>query len=148
MTLRGKLVDIALEWQESFGVAPSITSAISEYDAAMLIGMSQNEYSEYMKDKTAVSKGADFVYKNTRYQVKANRPSGKKGSRVTMVPKASNYEWDKLIWILYDKEYIIQEAWEWSVQDYKLAFDRKKRLSPDDYRKGKCLYKLQDNLCS
>ena len=46
-----------------------------------------------MKDKTAVSKGADFVYKNTRYQVKANRPSGKKGSRVTMVPKASNYEY-------------------------------------------------------
>ena len=125
---------------ESFGVAPSITSAISEYDAAMLIGMSQNEYSEYMKDKTAVSKGADFVYKNTRYQVKANRPSGKKGSRVTMVPKASNYEWDKLIWILYDKEYEIQEAWEWSVQDYKLDFDNKKRLSPDDYRKGKCLY--------
>ena len=69
MTLRGKLVDIALEWQESFGVAPSITSAISEYDAAMLIGMSQNEYSEYMKDKTAVSKGADFVYKNTPVRV-------------------------------------------------------------------------------
>lgn len=142
MTLRRKLVDIALEWQENFGVAPSITSAISEYDAAMLVGMYENEYSDYMKDKTAVSKGADFVYKNTRYQVKANRPSGKKGSRVTMVPKASNYEWDKLIWILYDKEYEIQEAWEWSVQDYKLAFDSKKRLSPDDYRKGKCLYKL------
>ena len=91
MTLRGKLVDIALEWQDRFGVAPSITSAISEYDAAMLIGM---------------------------------------------VPKASNYEWDKLIWILYDKEYIIQEAWEWSVQDYKIAFDRVRRLSPKDYRKG------------
>ena len=29
MTLRNKLVDIALEWQENFGVAPSITSAIS-----------------------------------------------------------------------------------------------------------------------
>ena len=28
MTLRNKLVDIALEWQENFGVAPSITSAI------------------------------------------------------------------------------------------------------------------------
>ena len=39
MTLRNKLVDIALDWQENFGVAPSITSAISEYDAAMLIGM-------------------------------------------------------------------------------------------------------------
>ena len=56
MTLRNKLIDIALLWQENFGVAPSITSAISEYDAAMLIGMPENEYSEYMKDKTAVSK--------------------------------------------------------------------------------------------
>lgn len=47
MTLRNKLIDIALLWQENFGVAPSITSAISEYDAAMLIGMPENEYSEY-----------------------------------------------------------------------------------------------------
>ena len=72
--------------------------------------------------------------------MKANRSSGKKGSFVTMVPKASNYEWDKLIWIPYDSKYVIQEAWEWSVQDYKIAFDRVRRLSPKDYRKGKCLY--------
>lgn len=85
--LRDKLVDIALQWQASFGVAPSITSSISEYDAAMLVGMSEKEYSDYMKDKTAVAKGTDFVYRNIRYQVKANRPSGKKGSKVTMVPK-------------------------------------------------------------
>ena len=110
MTLRENLVETALQWQKNFGVAPSITSAISEYDAAMLIGMSESEYSEYMQDKTAVSKGSDFVFKNIRYQVKANRPSGKKGSFVTKVPKASNYDWDKLIWILYDKNYVIQEA--------------------------------------
>ena len=139
--LRDELAKIALQWQERFGVAPSITSAISEYDAAKLVGMSEDEYSEYMKDKTAVSKGADFVFQNIRYQVKANRPSGKKGSFVTMVPKASNYEWDKLIWILYDKNYIMQEAWEWEVEDYKLEFDSKNRLSPNDYRKGRCLYK-------
>lgn len=66
MSLRNKLVDIALQWQESFGVAPSITSTISEYDAAMLIGMPENEYSEYMKDKTAVNKGSDFVFNNIR----------------------------------------------------------------------------------
>ena len=60
------------------------------YDAAMLVGMSEKEYSDYMRDKTAVAKGTDFVYRNIRYQVKANRPSGKKGSFVTMVPKASN----------------------------------------------------------
>jgi hypothetical protein len=139
--LRDELVKIALQWQERYGVAPSITSTISEYDAAMLVGMSENEYSDYMKDKTAVIKGSDFVFKNTRYQVKANRPSGKKGSFVTIVPKAANYEWDRLIWILYDKNYVIQEAWEWEVEEYKDAFDAIKRLSPDHYRKGRCLYK-------
>lgn len=139
--LRNKLVEIALQWQERYGVAPSITSTISEYDAAMLVGMSENDYSAYMKDKTAVNKGSDFVFNNTRYQVKANRPSGKKGSFVTMVPKAANYEWDRLIWILYDKNYVIQEAWEWGVEEYKDAFDAIKRLSPDHYRKGRCLYK-------
>ena len=139
--LRNKLVEIALQWQERYGVAPSITSTISEYDAAMLVGMSENEYSAYMKDKTAVNKGSDFVFNNTRYQVKANRPSGKKGSFVTMVPKAANYEWDRLIWILYDMNYVIQEAWEWGVEEYKDAFDAIKRLSPDHYRKGRCLYK-------
>ena len=139
--LRNKLVEIALQWQERYGVAPSITSRISEYDAAMLVGMSENDYSAYMKDKTAVNKGSDFVFNNTRYQIKANRPSGKKGSFVTMVPKAANYEWDRLIWILYDKNYVIQEAWEWGVEEYKDAFDAIKRLSPDHYRKGRCLYK-------
>ena len=142
MTLRNKLVDIALQWQESFGVAPSITSAISEYDAALLVGMTESEYSEYMKDKTAVNKGSDFVFNNQRYQVKANRPSGKPGSEVTKVVKATNYLWDKLIWILYDKQYIMQEAWEWDVDKYKLEFDHKSRISPNDYRKGKCLYKI------
>ena len=139
--LRDELVKIALQCQERYGVAPSITSTISEYDAAMLVGMSENDYSAYMKDKTAVNKGSDFVFNNTRYQVKANRPSGKKGSFVTMVPKAANYEWDRLIWILYDKNYVIQEAWEWGVEEYKDAFDAIKRLSPDHYRKGRCLYK-------
>ena len=139
--LRDELVKIALQWQERYGVAPSITSTISEYDAAMLVGMSENEYSDYMKDKTAVNKGSDFVFKNLRYQVKANRPSGKKGSFVTIVPKTTNYEWDRLIWILYDKNYVIQEAWEWGVEEYKDAFDAIKRLSPDHYRKGRCLYK-------
>ena len=86
MNLREELVDIALRWQNRFGVAPSITSSVSEYDAAMIVGMSESEYSKYMKVKTAVSQGAVFVFKNTRYQVKANRPSGKKGCFVTRIP--------------------------------------------------------------
>ena len=143
-TLREKLAEIALQWQANYGVAPSITSALSEYDAAKLVGMSEREYSDYMKDKTAVSKGADFVYRGIRYQVKANRPSGKPGSFVTMVPKASNYDWDRLIWILYDKNYVMQEAWEWQVKDYILAFNSIKRLSPNHYRKGRCLYKRDE----
>ncbi len=137
--IRFKLVDVSLDWQDAFGVAPQITSQLSELDAAMLIGMPIQEYSEFMQDKTAVSKGSDFVYKNVRYQVKANRPSGKKGSRVTKVPIANNYNWDVLIWILYNKAYEIQEAWSWEVSKYRIEFEGTKRLSPDDYRKGKRL---------
>ena len=140
--LRDKLVEVALEWQSKFGVAPPITNAVGEYDAAMLVGMPESEYSKYMEDKTAVSAGADFVFNNIRYQIKANRPSGKPGSFVTLVSKASNYLWDKLIWILYDKNYVMQEAWEWDVEDYISSFDNKKRLSPDDYRKGRRLFPI------
>ncbi|RLA45156.1 MAG: hypothetical protein DRR06_07915 [Gammaproteobacteria bacterium] len=134
--IRMKLVAIALEWQERYGVAPQITTPISEYDAAMLVGMPDNEYSEFMQEITAVNRGYDFTYQNIRYQVKGNRPSGKPGSKVTMVPKATNYEWDKLIWVLYDKYYVIQEAWLWDVADYKQRFHTVKRLSPIHYREG------------
>ena len=47
--LRDKLVDIALQWQACFGVAPSMTSSISEYDAAMLVGKFCNDGSESNK---------------------------------------------------------------------------------------------------
>jgi hypothetical protein len=42
--LRSRLVDIALQWQDRFGVAPQITSAISEIDAALIVGMTEEEY--------------------------------------------------------------------------------------------------------
>jgi len=135
-TLRDKLVKVALEWQEQYGIAPQITTPVSEYDAAMLIGFPEKEYSAHMQDKTAVSKGSDFTYKGIRYQVKGNRPSGKPGSRITKVPKATNYEWDILIWVRYNKYYVIQEAWQWNVEAYIEAFHDKKRLSPNDYRQG------------
>ena len=79
------------------------------------------------------------MFKENRYQVKANRPSGKPGSFVTWVPKAHNFEWDFLIWILYNKEYEIQEAWLWDVVAYRQAFEPIKRLSPKHYRDGKRL---------
>lgn len=140
--LRDKLVETALEWQKEFCVAPQITAVLSEYDSAMLVGMSEKDYSDYMQDKTAVQKGFDFIFNGIRYQIKANRPSGKPRSEVSKVPGVSNYTWDKLIWILYDKNYVMQEAWEWDVESYKAAFAKIKRLSPEHYRKGKCLYKI------
>ena len=42
--LRAELVATALRWEHRFGNAPSITSVLSEYDAAMLVGMSEDEY--------------------------------------------------------------------------------------------------------
>ena len=137
--LRERLVAIALEWQDRFGVASQITTSISEFDAAMLIGMLGDDYSAFMQDKTAVAKGSDFEFQGVRYQVKGNRPSGKPGSKISMVPKATNYDWDVLIWVMYDKNYVIQEAWAWDVDEYRSAFHTKKRLSPSDYRLGEKL---------
>ena len=137
--LRQQLVKATLAWEQAFGNAPSITSALSEFDAALLIGCSIEQYSSNMKGTTAVQKGHDFVFNGKRYQVKGNRPSGKPGSFVTWVPKATNYEWDFLVWVLYNPQYIIQEAWLWEASAYIAAFDLIKRLSPDHYRQGERL---------
>ena len=94
-----------------------------------------------MQDKKAVNKGWDFIYKDIRYQIKGTRPSGKRGSKVTKVPKAKHYDlWDVLIWVNYDKEYTIKEAWKWDVKHYKETFEFQKRISPDDMSKG-------ENIC-
>jgi hypothetical protein len=137
MNLRDQLVTLALAWQDRFAIAPRITDSIAEFDAAMLVGMSDDEYAAAMRGRTAVSKGYDFVFRKVRYQVKANRPSGAKGSKVTLVSKAKNYDWDVLLWILYDREYRLQEVWRWTVTDYRAAFHRVRRISPADMRQGK-----------
>ena len=137
--LRSKLVDLALRWERNFGNAPHITAALSELDAARLVGCSLDEYAECMRGSTAVRRGHDFELKGQRYQVKANRPSGKPGSFVTLVPKAKNFDWDVLIWILYDKSYEIEEAWLWEVAPYRKAFEFVKRLAPAHYRGGRRL---------
>ena len=137
--LRDRLVALALEWERVFGVAPSITSAVSEYDAACLVGHTDDTYGKACVGRTAVTRGCDFFLDSLRYQVKANRPSGKPGSFVTLVGKASNYEWDRLIWILYDRYFVIQEAWEWEVDQYRSEFHDRNRLAPADMRKGKRL---------
>ncbi len=134
--LRTQLVAVALKWQQRYGVAPPITAPLSELDASRLVGMPEQAYSHYMQDKTAVAKGFDFEWNGNRYQIKANRPSGKPGSRVTLVPKPRNYDWDYLIWILYNTRYEIEEAWRWDRISYQEAFHERKRLAPADYRAG------------
>jgi hypothetical protein len=49
------LVEIALQWQNCFGVAPAITSIISELDAALLVGMTEREYRSDCMQRTAVT---------------------------------------------------------------------------------------------
>ncbi|TMI60901.1 hypothetical protein E6H12_09160 [Candidatus Bathyarchaeota archaeon] len=137
--LRNLLVGVTLEWEKRFSVAPGITSAVAEYDAAKLKETSLEIGKGREASDTAVTKGVDFRKGNLRYQMKSNRPSGKPGSPVTLVGKASNYNWDQLIWILYDRVYHLKEAWEFSGDDYRRRFDHKKRLSPDDMRSGRRL---------
>ena len=136
-TIRQQLIDVALEWQQRFGVAPDITKALAEYDAAMLVGCSANEYSRFMQPRTAVSRGYDFEYNGYRYQVSGNRPSGKPGSPVTKVTLKTKYDWDYFVWVHYYENYSIREAWLWSVDDYKNFFQNMKRLGPNDMRKGR-----------
>jgi len=133
--LRRELVAVALEWERRYGVSPAITSVVSEFDAACLVGHSADSFGLDCQGRTAVTRGTDFSY-GLRYQVKANRPSGKPGSPVTLVAKAKNYEWDRLVWLLYDREFQIVEAWEWTVDDYRAAFDGLRRLSPSHMRRG------------
>ena len=140
-SLRDRLVKIALEWEARFGVAPNVTGTIAEYDAAMLIGHSDDSLCLDCTGtgRTAVTKGCDFTFEGIRYQVKGSRPSGKPGSPVTKLGKASNYDWHRLIWLLYDPRYVLQEAWEWMVGPYKTAFAAKAHIRPDDMRRGRRL---------
>jgi hypothetical protein len=80
-----------------------------------------------------------FIHDQLRYRVKANRPSGKPGSKVMLVSRARNYEWDHLIWILCDSAFRNVEAWSWEVDDYRRRFESVKRLGPKEMRGGKQL---------
>lgn len=138
--LRGLLAKVSLEWEKRFAVAPRITADLAEYDAAKLAGTSLRIGKGRKETDTAVVRGIDFWKENLRYQVKSNRPSGKPGSPVTLVGKASNFDWDMLIWILYNRDYQIEEAWEFNTDHYRRLFQSKSRISPDDMRKGLKLF--------
>lgn len=131
--LRGRLVAVALEWHDFYGNAPAITGALGERDAAtLLLGMTEEEYAATAKGRAVVAKGFDFEHEGNKYQIKAARPSGRPGSVITWVKKPANYDWDFLIWIRYDKEYVIQEAWKWPRDRFRSEFESKQRLHPKD----------------
>jgi hypothetical protein len=144
MHLREQLVRASLEWESYFGVAPSITAAISELDAALLVGMDEDDYCLGGRGRTSVTKDTDFVFKGIGYQVTANRPSGKNGSQVTWVKQKTEakrlFGWDRLIWILYDRFYVIEESWEFTADEYRNKFGLARRLGPEHMRQGRCLY--------
>lgn len=139
-TLRARLVATALAWWDRYGVAPQITSTLSELDAARLVGMSEPEYARDCATRTAVTKGYDFRHEGIRYQVKANRPSGKPGSTATLVNGPRNFDWDRLIWVLYDREYQLVEAWLWEVDAYRARLAPLERIGPPDMRLGHRLF--------
>jgi hypothetical protein len=42
--------------------------------------------------------------------------------------------------MLYDRHYVLQEAWEWEVAAYRDAFDSKKNVRPPDMRLGRRVF--------
>jgi hypothetical protein len=101
--LRKQFVDVAREWEKHFGVAPSITSAISELGAARLVGMSEDAYC------------AGGTHRGSM-----------KGSKVRLVShkteKKRPFGWDRLVWIRYDRFYRIQEVREFTADEYRRKF--------------------------
>ena len=144
MTLREKLIGIALKWHQAYGNAPGITGTLGEYDAAMMVGCTEEEYRSQMRDRSVVARGYDFKHCGKRYQVRANRPSGRRGSPVTWVRKPRNYEWDFFLWVHYNTDFKPREVWLWPVADFRTRLGEKRRLSPADIRQGKRLYPKHD----
>lgn len=66
--------------------------------------------------------------------------SGKPSSFVTRVAKASNHDWDKSVWLLYDRLYALQEAWEWNATAYQQAFHEQAHVRSPDMRRGRRIF--------
>ena len=65
LTIRDQLVQTVLQWEKKFGFFPGqagITAAVSEYDAAMMLGHNEAEYITSIKGRSSVGRGHDFVF--------------------------------------------------------------------------------------
>mgnify|MGYP003976759481 CR=1 FL=1 len=148
-SLRDQLVNSTLEWREKYGNAPTITQSISEYDAARLIGMSEEEYSERTIDSR---RRFNFIYKKKRYQVHGTRQFSQLPESVAIEKKTIKYGCNYFIRVLYNKSYEIQEAWLWDINSVngpdtgkglKQYFESNDRMTFADLRLGKCLEDAQ-----
>ena len=148
-SLRDQLVNSTLEWREKYGNAPTITQSISEYDAARLIGMSEEEYSERTIDSR---RRFNFIYKKRRYQVHGTRQFSQLPESVAIEKKTIKHGCNYFIRVLYNKSYEIQEAWLWDINSVngpdtgkglKQYFESNDRMTFADLRLGKCLEDAQ-----
>ena len=136
-SLRSRLCESALNWQEKYRTIPHIMSAISEYDAARIIGMSEEEYAERRRGRGPT----DFVHGGNRYRVRGLRreEGGGRPNSLVIHRRPTNYEWDYFIFILYNKSYEIREAWIWCAASYREYFDRNDNMTLNDMRLGENL---------
>jgi hypothetical protein len=85
--LRTRLVALALEWQVRFGIAPAITCAISEYDAAIPVGCTDYDYCVGQKLRMAVPPTTTSFSKVPGTRLRQTVPAGK---REASLPKPAN----------------------------------------------------------
>jgi hypothetical protein len=145
LRLRDRLIHSILEWQEKYGNAPHITPTISEYDAARLVGMSEEEYAQRERGRTPASRKFNFIYKEKRYRVFGSRQFSEGPGRAVIHKKPTNYEWDYFICILYNRPYVIEEAWLWNVASFEEYFDQNDRMPLNDMRSGQRLSLLMNS---
>lgn len=141
MTIRDQLVHTVLKWENLFGHFPGqagITAAVSEYDAAMMLGHDEVSYAASILGRAPVGRGYDFKFNNKRIQVKANRPGRRRGATVWNAgPRVATDGWDILIYILYNEDYVCREAYRFDSDEYERIFlGRTGNLRLEDMRMG------------
>ena len=127
---REQLISQSLAWESAFGKSPSITGELGEIDAIFSLGFLTPETLRKRRSASAVKSKSDFEVNGLRYQVKANRPSGRPGSKVTKIGVPKPDGWDELLWVLYNKDYRVQEFWKIDHRTFWQALGGNKHLRP------------------
>lgn len=126
-TFREMLVDLACHWQDPLGVTPAVNYAVARYDAAALAGLAESRC-------RAVASGADFDHEGLRYQVIASRDP-----EPARIPVVRRRGWDCLIWLVYDRDYALLEAWRCEGEALRARWGDSRVLGSDCLRLGEDL---------